>query len=63
MSVRVNDAGMPAARSASELKVNVPSRFDDWSCGVAAVAELGRELDAVLVGVVEPGQRVLEARR
>src|SRR4051812_48305389 len=31
VSKRVNDAGCPASRSASELYVNEPSRFDDWS--------------------------------
>ena len=32
VSVRVNDAGRPASRSPSELKVKVPSRLVAWSC-------------------------------
>jgi hypothetical protein len=35
VSVRLNDDGTPASRSASELKTKVPSRLDARSCVLA----------------------------
>ena len=60
VSVRVNDAGMPASRSASELKEKVPSRFDRLVLRCCSRCSSVVELDAMPVGVVEPRQRVRE---
>src|SRR5882672_3528736 len=41
VSKRVNDAGRPFSKSSSELKLNEPRRFDDWSvCDIDCLASV-----------------------
>ena len=59
----MNDAGKPFARSVSELKRECSELVGAQILRVLIVAQLGRELEPMLVVLAEPRQRVHRLRR